>query len=172
MPVDFVAAVSRPQLEAIASLARTIWYEHYVPIIGRAQVDYMVAKYQSFAAMQEQVDNGYEYFLVRRDSADAGYLALREEPADDAVFISKLYLRRDARGSGTGRTCLEFIQGLARQRGLRLLWLTVNKANPAVTAYERLGFAITDAIVMDIGNGFVMDDFRMEKRLDLDRGSG
>jgi ribosomal protein S18 acetylase RimI-like enzyme len=60
---------------------------------------------------------------------------------------------------------MEFIEQLARRRGLTLLWLTVNKGNPAVKAYERLGFRIAADLVMDIGGGFFMDDFRMEKSL-------
>ena len=60
---------------------------------------------------------------------------------------------------------MEFIEQLARRRGLNLLWLTVNKGNPAVNAYERLGFRIATDLVMDIGVGFVMDDYRMEKLL-------
>jgi len=47
--------------------------------------------------------------------------------------------------------------------GLTRLWLTINKRNPVLQIYERLGFVRTAAIVMDIGGGFVMDDFRMEK---------
>lgn len=88
------------------------------------------------------------------------------EPAKGALFISKFYLNRAARGSGTGRVCMEFIEQLAGERGLRLLWLAVNKGNPSVNAYKRLGFHIAAELVMDIGGGFVMDDYRMEKRLD------
>ena len=61
---------------------------------------------------------------------------------------------------------MEFIEQLARRRGLVLLWLTVNKGNPSVNAYKRLGFQIAADLVMDIGGGFVMDDYRMEKPLD------
>jgi hypothetical protein len=32
-----------------------------------------------------------------------------------------------------------------------------------VQAYERLGFRIVEALVMDIGGGYVMDDYKMEK---------
>ncbi len=83
------------------------------------------------------------------------------------MFLSKFYLHHAARGSGTGRRCMEFIEGLARRRGLSLLWLTVNKGNPAVQAYQRLGFRIAADLVMDIGGGFVMDDYRMEKALEV-----
>ena len=54
---------------------------------------------------------------------------------------------------------MTFIEELARERGLNRLWLTVNKGNPAVTAYQRMGFQIAASIVIDIGGGFVMDDF-------------
>ena len=163
--VQFLPVHGDAQLAAIEALARDIWYEYYVPLIGKAQVDYMVPKFQSVAAMQGQIREGYEYFMMERAGLLLGYMAVQPQPAEQRLFISKLYLAREARGSGTGRLAMEFIEELARNRGLRLLWLTVNKRNPAVQTYERLGFRIESPLVMDIGNGFVMDDFRMEKAL-------
>ncbi len=171
--LEFLAVTAPEQLARVAALAHAIWYEFYVPLIGRAQVDYMVEKFQSAAAMQAQIEQGYQYFLVRRQDAralgtgfdaDIGYCAVQEQPGG-AMFLSKFYLHHAARGSGTGRRCMEFIEGLARRRGLSLLWLTVNKGNPSVQAYQRLGFRIAAELVMDIGGGFVMDDYRMEKVL-------
>lgn len=167
--IEFVPVTTPEQVATVAALAHTIWYEFYVPLIGRAQVDYMVGKFQSAAAMQAQIDQGYEYFLVRRadatgPAAEIGYCAVQEQPGR-VMFLSKFYLHHAARGSGTGRRCMEFIEGLARRRGLSLLWLTVNKGNPSVQAYRRLGFRIAAELVMDIGGGFVMDDYRMEKAL-------
>jgi diamine N-acetyltransferase len=163
--IQFVPVTTPQQLEAVAGLARDIWYEYYVPLIGKPQVDYMVSKFQSSRAMAQQMREGYEYFATERDGRLIGYCAVQAHPAEGSLFLSKLYLLRDARGAGTGRVCMEFIEQLARRRGLRLLWLTVNKGNPAVKAYERLGFRIASDLVMDIGGGFVMDDFRMEKSL-------
>jgi len=165
LPVQFVPVTTSPQLDAIAGLAREIWYEYYVPLIGRAQVEYMVGKFQSSGAVAGQIGEGYEYFLIQRDGQAIGYCAVQPERASGSLFLSKLYLLRDARGGGTGRVCMEFIEQLARRRGLNLLWLTVNKGNPAVKAYERLGFRIAADLVMDIGGGFFMDDYRMEKSL-------
>ena len=167
--LQFVPVRTSEQLAIVARLAHEIWYEFYVPLIGRAQVDYMVAKFQNVAAMQTQIAQGYEYFLVQQQDAagrgrDIGYCAVQVQP-QGAMFLSKLYLHHGARGSGTGRRCMEFIEGLARRRGLSLLWLTVNKGNPAAQAYQRLGFRIAAELVMDIGGGFVMDDYRMEKPL-------
>lgn len=165
LPVQFVPVTTPPQIDAVAALARTIWYEYYVALIGQAQVDYMVAKFQSSGAVAGQIRDGYDYFLIQRDGQDIGYCAVQPHPTSRSLFLSKLYLLRDARGGGTGRVCMEFIEQLARRRGLNLLWLTVNKGNPAVKAYERLGFRIAADLKMDIGGGFVMDDYRMEKHL-------
>jgi diamine N-acetyltransferase len=164
-PVQFVPVTTPPQIDAVAGLAHEIWYEYYVALIGRAQVDYMVAKFQSSGAVAGQLREGYDYFLIQLDGQDIGYCSVQPDPANGSLFLSKLYLLRDARGGGTGRVCMEFIEQLARRRGLNLLWLTVNKGNPAVKAYERLGFRIAADLVMDIGGGFIMDDYRMEKSL-------
>lgn len=167
--LHFVPVDSAAQLATVAALAREIWYEFYVPLIGRPQVDYMVARFQNAAAMHSQIREGYEYFLVRQQDAtdrqsDIGYCAVQVQPGG-ILFLSKFYLLRSARGGGTGRRCMEFIEELARRRGLSQLWLTVNKGNPAVQAYQHLGFRIAADLVMDIGGGFVMDDYRMEKHL-------
>lgn len=169
--LNFVPVTRPEQVAAVAALAHDIWYEYYVPLIGRPQVDYMVAKFQNAQALQTQIDQGYEYFLVQQSDAsekwaDIGYVAVQEQPGR-VMFLSKFYLHHGARGSGTGRRCMELIEGLARRRGLSSLWLTVNKGNSAVKAYERLGFRIAAELVMDIGGGFVMDDYRMEKALDV-----
>lgn len=161
----FLPAHTPAQLADVESLAHEIWHEYYIPLIGRAQVEYMVARFHSAAAMRAQIQDGYEYFLVQRDGRNVGYFAVQPQPRERLLFISKFYLRDSARGSGTGRACMEFIEELARQRGLDRLWLTVNKGNPAAKIYERFGFTIVGPLVMDIGGGFVMDDFRMEKPL-------
>ena len=59
---------------------------------------------------------------------------------------------------------IEFLQELAREKGLSKITLTVNKNNTdAIRAYEQFGFTNLGVFVQDIGNGFVMDDYKMEK---------
>ncbi len=164
--VQLLPVSNAAQVAEVARMAREVWNEYYVPIIGQAQVDYMVAKFQTAEAMQAQIDAGYEYFQIQQGDAPSeiiGYAAIRHDASDARLFISKLYVLAAHRKSGAGRNCLELIEHMARERGATHLWLTVNKGNPSVRAYERLGFQIAGAIVMDIGGGYVMDDYRMEK---------
>ena len=47
------------------------------------------------------------------------------------------------------------------------MYLTVNKGNDlGIRAYLGTGFRTIDAVETDIGNGFIMDDYIMEKRIE------
>jgi len=55
---------------------------------------------------------------------------------------------------------------IAHSRGCSRLVLAVNKNNrSAIAAYLKHGFSIGDAVVKDIGGGFVMDDYILVKRV-------
>lgn len=168
-PVELLPVTTPAQVADIARMAREIWNEYYVSLIGQAQVDYMVAKFQSVGAMQAQIASGYEYFMIQQAGRCVGYAAIRHDAPEQRVFISKLYLLAAHRKSGAGRKSLDLIERMARERSANTLWLTVNKGNASVRAYERLGFAIVDAMVVDIGAGYVMDDYKMEKPVAPDR---
>ncbi len=150
------------RIESIESLAREIWTEHYIPIIGKQQVDYMLARYQSKQAVKEQIASGVLYFLIKEGHAFIGYIAV--QPRGDELFLSKIYLQSSRRARGYGKKAVQFVETLARERGLRKIVLTVNKNNTgAIRAYEKIGFRNVGSLVQDIGSGFVMDDYAMEK---------
>ena len=160
------AVQSERHVTEVAQLAREIWQEYYVPIIGQKQVDYMVEKFQSETAITKQLGEGYEYYVATREGQSAGYLAVVPDKTEPKLMISKLYVRKAYRGSGIGKAMLLFVESLAISRGVKTLWLTVNKDNAqSIGWYSRMGFRNTGPIVADIGGGFVMDDYKMEKAL-------
>ncbi len=148
-------------VQDVVRLADEIWNEHYPAIVGQAQVDYMLARFQSAVAIQEQIRNGDEYFLLRWGGQLAGYLAVNGKTSAQRLFISKLYVLKSLRGQGVARQALAW---LAATFAHPVFWLNVNKYNPAVAAYRQLGFVVVDLKVTDIGNGYVMDDYLLEWR--------
>lgn len=148
-------------VQHVVQLADEIWNEHYPAIIGQAQVDYMVPRFQSAAAIQEQIRNGDDYFLLHWRGQLAGYLAVNGKTSTQRLFISKLYVLKALRGQGLARQALAW---LAETYAQPVFWLNVNKYNPAVQAYQRLGFVIANTMITDIGNGYVMDDYMLEWR--------
>lgn len=157
--IKIVPAKTDGDIETIAKIANEIWNQHFIPIIGKDQVNYMVEKFQSYPAIKEQVtDEGYEYFTLYSDDAPCGYMGVH--PESHALFLSKLYIRKEFRGQHLATKSLRFLINLCRERGLKKIWLTCNKHNDnTLQIYNHLGFRITDEQIADIGNGFVMDDY-------------
>lgn len=152
------------QIAIVESLAKKIWTEHYTPIIGKEQVDYMLEKFQSKQVISEQIAEGFLYFLIVKDDLYIGYMGL--QPKGEELFLSKIYVEDMERGRGYGRQCIEFIEKIAREEGFTNITLTVNKNNKnSIKAYEKFGFINLGAVVQDIGNGFIMDDYKMGKKV-------
>ncbi|WP_345988649.1 GNAT family N-acetyltransferase [Sulfurimonas sp. HSL1-2] len=158
-----VPVTSPGQIALCASLAETIWREFYTPIIGEAQVVYMLRAFQSAGAMAEQIQNGYRYSLLYDGEMAVGYCAT--VPEGDALKVSKLYVLKTVRGKGGGHLMLEHCASDAKARGLQRLVLTVNRHNPSVAFYEREGFTNAGPLVQEIGGGYVMDDYVMVRPL-------
>jgi diamine N-acetyltransferase len=160
----FIPVTTNDQMSIVETLAREIWTEHYTPIIGKLQVDYMLDRFQSRRAIEEQIKAGMLYFLIQADDACIGYIAVQLK--DDELFLSKIYVRSSLRRKGYGRNAVQFVELLAKERNLCKVVLTVNKNNvSSIRAYEKMGFQNAGSLIQDIGNGFVMDDYRMEKTI-------
>lgn len=158
--------ISDNQVEIIETLAYEIWNEHFTPIIGQAQVDYMLEKFQSKKSIADQIKQGYLYFLFKNNNHYIGYTSVL--PEKNRLFLSKLYIVSSQRNSGHGRKALIFLEQLALGLGLNKITLTVNKNNiNSIKAYEKLGFKNLKSVVQDIGHNFVMDDYQLEKTINM-----
>jgi diamine N-acetyltransferase len=61
---------------------------------------------------------------------------------------------------------MDFIVAQAQEKGLAKITLTVNKENSSsIRFYEAMGFRAVLSVRQDIGSGFFMDDWRMEKQV-------
>lgn len=56
--IEIQRILSQSDIAQTADLAREIWTDHFTPIIGSAQVEYMLEKFQSPDAMTRQISGG------------------------------------------------------------------------------------------------------------------
>lgn len=165
--LNFTEVTSDQHIERVAALAEIVWHEHFTTIISSGQIDYMVEKFQSAAALTDQIrEKGYQYYLLQYDGEDVGYTGFHKE--DESIFLSKLYLLKQHRGKGFASRTFEFLEEKCKEYKLGKIWLTVNRYNDhTIQVYEKKGFLKARTQVSDIGNGFVMDDYIMEKVVDI-----
>jgi GNAT superfamily N-acetyltransferase len=162
-----VRRIGEDELPVVRKLGHEIWRQYYPTIISEAQIEYMLSVwYQPAAMAREMQTRGTWFALIEVAShGPVGYLSFERYP-EDVLFINKLYVQPAMHGRGVGAVALQWTYDRAAERGYRSVQLRVNKRNAtAIRAYQRAGFVFVEDVCTDIGNGFVMDDFRMEKRL-------
>jgi GNAT superfamily N-acetyltransferase len=151
------------EIERMSAMATAIVREHFDPLIGKEQNDYMLSLFQTPGAIAAQLAEGYRYYFVRKDGEDIGFTAFY--PKQDAMYLSKFYLYRQERAKGYAHEMMEFVESETRKEGLQAVELNVNRFNSAVKVYEKLGFEIIREEKNEIGHGFIMDDYVFRKQL-------
>lgn len=145
------------KIKVMSQMATEIVREHFDPIIGKEQNDYMLGMFQTEDAISNQLKKGYRYYFVQKDDSNVGFIAFY--PKENAMYLSKFYLYKSKRGKGYSHQMMEFVIEKAKELNLSAIELNVNKENPACRVYERLGYRILRSEKNDIGCGFYMDDY-------------
>lgn len=161
----YINVQTSEEIQRVAALGEIIWRECYGDLLDAGQIEYMLERFQSAAAVAGQLQaQGYIYWLVQVQGQDAGYIGV--QPEGGRLLLSKLYLLPQYRGTILAAKALQKVEQAAKEHHCAVVWLTVNRHNArAVAAYQKCGFTTVRQQVADIGNGYVMDDFIMEKQL-------
>ncbi|MEZ5172214.1 MAG: GNAT family N-acetyltransferase [Bacteroidia bacterium] len=145
----------------IAALADEIWHEHYPPIIGEKQVEYMLEKMYSLEVLNKNINEGpQQFYLIYSNDLPCGFISIEVSENKKEGFIQKFYLLKSFRGNGLAAGCFELL--LLEFPLLNVFRLQVNRENiRAINFYFSRGFKIEKSADFDIGNGFFMNDFVM-----------
>jgi GNAT superfamily N-acetyltransferase len=160
-----ITSLANTDVDALCRLAAEIWRHHYPAIIGKPQTEYMLAQRYAPSIVRDELAQGRVWWDVLRERGEMIAFA-SSFPADDrhAVKLDKLYVHPDHQRRGYGGLLIAHACERARRFGYPFVVLAVNKHNAsAIAAYHKHGFAICEAVVKDIGGGFVMDDYIMER---------
>ncbi len=160
-----IRPVTPSDVPAISALAREIWQAAYPGIITQAQIDFMLEERYGFERLYDDLEDANKWL----DQAFWGERRIgfaASEICQGEFKLDKLYIHPDVQRRGVGGQLIAHVAARAKKLGYPCLMLAVNKRNEkAIASYRKYGFTVREALVTDIGGGFVMDDFIMEKKL-------
>lgn len=161
-----ITVATKEQLPIISDLAYKIWPNAYGEILSKAQLDYMLELIYSLDSLEKQLMKKHVFILAKEGDNYIGFASyeLNIENSNKAK-IQKLYVLPETQGKGIGKKILNYIKEKAQLNANTSLILNVNKYNIAKDFYLKYGFKIIDSVVINIGNGYVMDDYIMEHKL-------
>ena len=160
-------ALTETDFKTVANLGATIWRSHYSDIVSMAQIDYMLAERFAPANLRNYLNSTVRWFeILLQGKNPVGYCSYSLTSNPGEMKLEQIYLLEEFRGKGLGRFMLRHVEVEARMKNIRLLMLQVNKRNAdSIAIYRKVGFQVREEAIFDIGNGYFMDDYVMEKRI-------
>ncbi len=162
MPDVYLRKAKENELEVISVLASQIWWQHYPGIISEDQIKYMLEKIYSVSALKRQMKEGQEFHLLNIDGKTLAFAGI--SGTDNNFFLHKLYSLQAVEYRRLGSILLNYL--LLYYPHMRSLELRVNRNNgKAISFYLKNDFKIKGSHELEIGNGFLMEDYLMIKTI-------
>ena len=161
-----IRETTKHDIAIIHSLAHAIWPISYKDILSPDQLEYMMQLIYSEASLSKQFDLGHHFLIAEENKkpvAFASYNMLKP----GIYKLQKIYVLAEERGKSIGKLLITRIIQDIQFEGATSLLLNVNRHNKAKQVYEHLGFSVIGEEDIDIGGGYFMNDYIMEKKLTM-----
>ncbi|MEZ5025342.1 MAG: GNAT family N-acetyltransferase [Chitinophagales bacterium] len=147
----------------IAAVAAATWHTTYKNIISQEQIDFMYERMYTQTALLEQMQAGHTFLIYLDNEETLGFVSyfIRE---DSGMYIPKLYVKPDTQGKGIGKNLLNEVEKIARKNKLQFLELNVNRKNPAMYFYKKIGFELHEKVDIAYGK-FWLNDYVLRKQI-------
>lgn len=152
--------------KSIQIIAQTTWPFTYKDILSKDQIEYMLDLFYSDAALQTSLAKGHHFLLAKQDNETLGFASYEPHYQNKKqTRLHKLYLLPQTQGKGIGQLLIQSVENKARENKDLTISLNVNRFNKAYLFYLRNGFQIISEENLEIGKGYFMEDYKMEKQL-------
>lgn len=162
--MEIVEATER-DIPVIHDLAEQIWWPTYRPILSEEQISFMLKNMYSENALREQINSDIKFLLVKREIENVAFAGYSIEHLPEPLLkIHKIYVLPSEQGKGTGKTLIDYLSSLAKDLNIPGVELNVNRANPALAFYKKMGFEIKETVDIPYYQ-FVLNDYVMRKKV-------
>ncbi|MBL7741923.1 MAG: GNAT family N-acetyltransferase [Chitinophagaceae bacterium] len=148
----------------IRDLTYKVWPQTYSAILSKEQIDYMLNMMYSEQSLQSQMQRGDEFIIAYNGKDPVGFASFALT-GPQTYKLHKIYVLPSQQGKGSGKFIIDQLTNAMKKKGATALQLNVNRNNPAKSFYEKIGFAVIKEEDIDIGSGYFMNDYVMEKKL-------
>lgn len=151
-------------IATIQDIARKTWPVAFDGILSHDQIEYMLEWMYNREKLTEAISIEKQQFFLELNAYDKpiGFAGVQFPIESNVAKLHKIYLLPSYHGIGAGAHLLRNVMHWSKSQGARKLRLNVNRFNKAKQFYEKFGFQVIQEEDIEIGNGFLMEDFVME----------
>jgi diamine N-acetyltransferase len=127
----------------------------------------MLEKFYSLSSLENQLlERKHIFLLIQEEDTYLGFCSYELHCEHTAsTKLHKIYVLPQTQGKGVGKVLLDAVENIAKENNDTAVFLNVNRNNSAQEFYKHKGYSIIKTEDINIGNGYLMEDFVMEKIL-------
>ncbi|MCP9755042.1 GNAT family N-acetyltransferase [Lacihabitans sp. CCS-44] len=153
-------------IPSIQKIAFDTWPSAYGDILEQSQIDYMLDLMYNLEVLEKQMNESQTFLIIKDEELDLAFISFETNYDNQPqTKIHKIYISPAAQGKGLGKILIEETERQAINKRNECILLNVNRQNKARFFYEKLGFKIAYSEDIEIGNGYLMNDFVMVKEI-------
>ncbi len=159
-----IEQITSENIIRVQQIARETWADTYGEILSPEQLQFMWEWMYNLETLRQQVEGEHLYYILKNEGVDLGFIGVQPHyPNFEETKLHKIYILPTAQGKGVGRILIDQALNVAKEFQSSRLMLNVNRFNKAKDFYLRLGFEIIKEEDIDIGHGYLMEDYVMQK---------
>lgn len=161
-----IRALKQDELSIVHEIAHATWPDTFKDILSQEQIQYMLNWMYDLKQLENQFNQGHQFYVAVLEGNSVGFIGIEPNyPEKGITKIHKIYILPNQQGTGIGKKLIEYVKELSIQSEMEGLLLNVNRFNKAVDFYKAIGFNILFEENIDIGDGYLMEDFVMKLNL-------
>lgn len=155
---------SESDFKTIISIAEIVWPVTYGAILANDQLHFMFEMMYSVASLQQHATSKNHHFIIAYENGvPCGFASFEHNcESSNKTKVHKIYILPTLQGKGIGKKMIEYVSVEALRKRENAIFLNVNRYNSAKLFYQKIGFIVTKEIDIEIGNGYLMEDYVME----------
>lgn len=161
-----IEQLQQHELERVQKIAHLTWPDTFKNILSPEQIDYMLNWMYNVDTLSRQSEEGHHFYILMDNGEDVGFIGIQPHyPTKIETKLHKIYILPSCQGKGAGMLLMKKAEEIAITLNTDYLVLNVNRYNKATDFYKKIGFKITKEEDIEIGNGYLMEDYVMRKHL-------
>lgn len=159
--------IDSSEIIRIQKIAYATWPDTFKNILKSEQIEYMLKWMYNIDTLINQSNNGHLFYIAELNGVDLGFIGIEPNHNENqTVKIHKIYVLPTAQNKGVGKKLINYvIDKMHKEQNQKTFILNVNRYNKATEFYKYLGFNIVKEENISIGNGYLMEDFVMQKNI-------
>ncbi len=153
--------VTKENIHEIPKLASIILPETYESIMSLNQINYILKLYYQEEAIINQIENNYNFEIIYENNYAIGFFSYKI--FNDFLQLDSIYILNKYQNKGILKKVIKYLEEKFNKPYIEI---KISKYNISLEYFKKINFIITNDKTTNIGQGYYLSDYIMQKKIE------